>query len=991
MVDQGVVTDTGDGVAEMENGRASSGRHGRDSLGRLSSPILVGREPERGLLLDAITRPRALILVEGEAGVGKSRLVRETLSDAAVQHRRVLIGHCHRLSEPFLLGPVVEAVRGAGAELPGRPLSPVVGALQPLLPELADVLPPEPPPIGDPRAERHRVFRALRELIAAFGPTVCVLEDLHWADEGTLELLTFLLSEPPEGLALVLTYRGEDLPACSRLVGLAPRLPTETVQATIELSPLAVDEVQRLVCAILEIDEVSQELAKHLHERTAGIPFAVEEVLRLLRDRDQLTIIERLRAADKLHQVGVPPAIQQSIRERMEPFTADARLIARAAAVLSVPASEQLIASVAGLPPVRAQRGLAKTLSAGVLKERMGGLHGFRHALAAQAVYDEIAALDRRRLHLRAAEALEFGPDPRPLAQLAHHYKEAGRPRQWARCTEAAAEAASSVGDDRAAARLLEQALCGPGLSGAARVRMAVKLGPAALYSVAPETAVDPLQRVLDEEPMAVGTRGELRYWISRLRCQTGDAGCWREEMVRAAGELARRPELAARAMVNLAWPVYEEEHFEHQLAWLDRAVEAVAQTDDPAVRTAVHSQRAAILLCVGDPQWRSALGDIPPEGHSVEERLQLLRAYHSLSVMALGLGHHEPAKAFLAEVARLDDLLDHVSWEPWRESTQVALDWRVGRWEGLESRIRELSERTRGRPGVSVANELVLSSLLLSQGRIEEAERSFESILEQAKARHWMTARIRSAAGLARIHLARGDADAASEVAAIGLEVVKQKGIWIWGAEVVPIAVQALLARAENGEACELVERFTEGVAGKDAPAASAASVSCQAALAEARGRHKAAARLFARASRVWAELPSPYAAAEAREAQACCLLAQGEGEGADLLLSALETFEDLGARLDARRVRAALKARDLAPPSPGGRRAYGDELSPREAEVARLAGSGRKNREIADVLFISPRTVEAHVASAIRKLGLESKQELASVAVGDPEEKAS
>ncbi len=81
----------------MENGRASSGRNGRDSLGWLSSPILVGRGRERGLLLEAITRPPALILVEGEAGVGKSRLVRETLTDPAVQHRRVLIGHCHRL------------------------------------------------------------------------------------------------------------------------------------------------------------------------------------------------------------------------------------------------------------------------------------------------------------------------------------------------------------------------------------------------------------------------------------------------------------------------------------------------------------------------------------------------------------------------------------------------------------------------------------------------------------------------------------------------------------------------------------------------------------------------------------------------------------------------------------------------------------------------------------------------------------------------------
>lgn len=98
--------------------------------------------------------------------------------------------------------------------------------------------------------------------------------------------------------------------------------------------------------------------------------------------------------------------------------------------------------------------------------------------------------------------------------------------------------------------------------------------------------------------------------------------------------------------------------------------------------------------------------------------------------------------------------------------------------------------------------------------------------------------------------------------------------------------------------------------------------------------------------------------------------------------LLGALETFENLGAGWDASRIHAALKEQDMAPRSSGGRRAYGDELSPREAEVVRLAGSGRKNREIANVLFISPRTVEAHVASAIRKLGVESKQELVAEA---------
>ena len=145
---------------------------------RLSSPTLIGRERELTRLRTAVCSPPALIVVEGEAGIGKSRLVREAFSEPNVGGRRVLHGDCHRLRDPFLLGPIVEALRTIGEEPPTHPLSPLAGALRPLLPELARMLPAELEPIGDVRAERHRVFRALRELLCALGPAVCVLEDV---------------------------------------------------------------------------------------------------------------------------------------------------------------------------------------------------------------------------------------------------------------------------------------------------------------------------------------------------------------------------------------------------------------------------------------------------------------------------------------------------------------------------------------------------------------------------------------------------------------------------------------------------------------------------------------------------------------------------------------------------------------------------------------------------------------------------------------------
>lgn len=940
---------------------------------------LIGRDHELGVLLEAGNAAPALILIEGEAGIGKSALVGELAGHPSLRDARILVGHCQRMREPFPLGPVVEGLCALGTKPPVQPLGAVVGALRPLLPEIADALPPQPAALGDARAERHRIFRALRELFAALGPTVCVLEDLHWADESTLEFVWFLVRDPPEQLSLVLTYRGEELPPSSPLPALPASLPRHVRQATIQLSPLSVAEVGRLSCALLETSELPEELVRHLHDQTAGIPFALEEVVRL--HGDQLELVDGWRTVDDLDHMDVPPMVRHALRERMASMASDARLVARSVAVLGCSAGEELIAKVAGISAMRTSRALTKALSAAVLEEHGDGLYGFLHALAGQAVYDEISMPERRRLHRRAAEALQAGSEPLPIAQLAHHFKEAGCDKQWARYAEAAADAASAIGDDRCAARLLEQALGAGGLSRAGRLRMALKLGTAALHSPEPERAIAWLERVRDQDVVAVGVRGELRYRIARLRYQSGDTGSWREEMQRAIEDLRNQPALAAHAMITLAWPVVGQGDVAEDLVWLDRAVQTSARAGDRAVEAAIAGQRAAILLCVGDPQGWSAAEQIPREGNSIKEKMELLAAFQSLSGTATALGHFERAESCLGEVERLADELPHVSWGPWLDSARATLDWRTGRWEGLEQRLRALSERGTGGPALSIGNEMILAALLLSGGRIRDAEQSFEAILERAEPRGWMGALTAAAAGLAGIRLARGNAIAATEMAARGLEVLERKGIWVWGRELVPIAVQAMLASHEEDEAAALAQRFTAGVEGRDAPAARAAASFCQAAIAESEARYADAARDFASAEEISSWLPAPYEAARARAARARCSITAGDEQGADLLLDALKSFDDLGAAWDAARVRADLRTHDIPVPSQwrGGRRSYGDELSPRELEVAELAGTGCKNRQIAEMLFISQRTVETHVASVLRKLAVPSRETLA------------
>jgi predicted ATPase len=127
-------------------------------------------------------------MVEGEPGIGKSRLVRQALADPALAGRQHLIGCARPTLTPCPLGPVIEALATATGPPRGR-LSPLCGALRAVLPDLADLLPPTPPPVPDPPLARHRLVRATADLLSKLGPATLVLENLQWADEATAELL----------------------------------------------------------------------------------------------------------------------------------------------------------------------------------------------------------------------------------------------------------------------------------------------------------------------------------------------------------------------------------------------------------------------------------------------------------------------------------------------------------------------------------------------------------------------------------------------------------------------------------------------------------------------------------------------------------------------------------------------------------------------------------------------------------------------------------
>ncbi|MGQ0521926.1 MAG: LuxR C-terminal-related transcriptional regulator [Actinomycetota bacterium] len=734
-----------------------------------------------------------------------------------------------------------------------------------------------------------------------------------------------------------------------------------------------------LVKSILGSDEISDEFVSYLHERTAGIPFAVEEVLRLLQDRRDLVRREGRWARRALGQLEVPAAIRESVLERLRRLDTDPREIVQAVAVLGQAGDEQLLAAVAGMPPARSARALATALEAALLQEQPGGRYGFRHALATDAVYGAIPAPARRRLHRQAAAAIEGRGDPASIAQLARHSKEAAQPRKWVRHASAAAGHAAALGDHAAAAAFLLDALDAPGLPRTVRAQLALDLSVAALRGLVHVEAIAAVATVVEQELSPGTLRGKLLFNLGSLLHQSGDASASRRAITRAVPELRKDPAQQALAMSALASPWVVEGSLTEHLLWLDRAASlAIEETGDDVGR-ALHANRAAVLLAVGDPRASGYRPSPPGPAASEWDRAEWVRACTNLAVSCSYLGRYRQAERWVQEGSSASKAPGYDRLGGSLRATGLLLRWVAGHWAGLAEDAAALELEAPDVPSATQA-AVVLGVSRLAHGEVDEAEERLAVAAERAARCGAIPTLAMACAGLSRIALGRGEPNAARATAMRALETVAAKGIWAWATEVAPVATEALIACGELEAAMEWARRFDEGIEGRDAPAAAAASVHCSAIIAEATQGWSSAAPAFREAQEAWSGLRRPYDAAWAAASRGLGLVESDREAGANALLEALAAFRDLGADWDEARLRKELRRLQISLPYPyrGGRPSYGALLSPRESEVIELAATGAPSTRIAQRLFLSPRTVDHHIERALRKLGLGSRKDL-------------
>ncbi len=894
---------------------------------------LVGRHTELAALIGAVTGAPRLVLVEGEPGVGKSRLVRELLVQPCLAGRTVLRAQCPPVATPFAGGAAVEALRHTADRLRAAgPLPAVTGALRSLLPELADVLPPAVEP------GRHQVVRAFQEVLAALAPAVLVIDDAQWLDPETLDLLRVLADEGP---TVVLALRRHEF----RELDSPPLTERYGEVARIELAPLDVTACGELAAAV--VGPVSDAFVAALHHRSGGLPL---EILELVREPDK----------------KVPDRIRATTLDRVSRLGRGVTAVCRAMAVLDDPVSEAELVAVAGLPEQTVADAVSQALDAAVVREVRPGRYALRHPLATRAVYESTPGPRRREMHVRAA-ALLAASDPKAHVRLAHHHRYADDLPRWVEYTVAAADQAASRGDTALAVTVLEQALDDTELPVAAKESLAVRLSREMQQGIAKPGTLERLRTIVRDWPLSRGARGEIRMNVGRVLInQVGHVDDGRREIERAVADLSLRRSVVARGLASLALPAMGAVPVERNLRWLAQAEQACAGSNDHEVLAALRANRLTAQMQVADPRVWQVVADLPAAPASPQVRRQLARTYLNLADAATWNGHFAPARRHLEAARALvaDTAVPYLA--TLAVGTELRLAAVTGDWQGLAEKIDQLVAQV-GEMGYLAADAL-LARGWLETGRLRGGRAMAAFTAAGVAAPGMVPIEAAGHAGRARLLLARGDAVAAYDESAVGLALVRQKNNWVWASELTPVAVQALVDTGRVAEASELVAEFARGIADRDAPLAAAAELFCRAVL----GR---SVELFTAASEAYGVLPHPHAAATAAELAGRCAAESGDVPTAVARLRTAEAeFDRLTATADAHRCRRAVRRYDPSQPRKG-RIGYGNTLSPREHEVAELAAAGLTNQEIAVRLVISRRTVEQHVGKILRKLELPSR----------------
>lgn len=979
---------------------------------RVSSPRFIGRETElarlEGLFKAAASEDRAAtVLVGGEAGVGKSRFVSELAARVRDEGGLCVTGSCLELVDAALpFGAIVQMLRSLHRELDPATMAAVAGpaeeALAALLPELHAA--------SDAAGAPITLFEQLLGLFGRLGdrvPTLLVLEDLHWADRSTRDLLVFLARNlRDERILLVGTYRSDDLHRRHPLRATLAELERAAVAERIELERFDHDEMRQMLGAILD-REPETELLERTFRRSEGNAFFAEELL----------------AAGDACDNALPESLRDIILARVDTLPEDVQQSLRVIAVIGRRADHRLVAALSDIPERELLDGLREAVAQQVLLTDADGLtYQFRHALVHEAVYDDLLPGERVRLHARFAELLAANPElfeggEAALAgELACHWSAAHDNRRALPAALEAARAAErmyaypeALAHAERALALWEQVADAEAIAGMRHVDVVrfaasqAELGgfeDRALHFIrAAADEVDPI-----EDPVTAGLVHERwgRYlWMlsaptdevlahceEAVRLVPPDAGTPRARVLATHGQqlmLARRDSVAievCREAIALAQQLGDRVIEGHARNSLGSSLADQGEIDD-----GLEQLHLAYQIALDTRSWGDAVRAVINEGGALA-----------------GVGRHEEALAISirgAELARAHGL-DRAYGAPVRLHICESL-FLQGRWDEYEEQMREVDAIDP--TGNSASNALgAWAVLLAARGEIKEANAYLARMTEALDARAAGDDRLVLADIELQILVESGDADAA--VARVQRVIEADLGsvtscdtdiiLFLNGLDAAADAAVRARERhdAEREQvlrfaADELFEIFRLQVSAYRRAAARPAWIGAfrhQGELEAARASGADDASGWASLASEWDALGVPPRVAYAHWREGEALLAAGDRPAATVALRAAygtarelpwARVRDRVAEL-ARRARIDLGKAASAAASPAEQLG----LTAREQEVLALVAEGRTNRQIAEVLFISTKTASVHVSNILAKLHVSNRAEAGATA---------
>jgi DNA-binding CsgD family transcriptional regulator len=933
---------------------------------------LVGRAAELERLAAMVDTARrgegAIVLLSGEAGVGKTRLA----------------GELARRSTDALV------LRGSASLTGGAPYGPIVAALRarlrsdpaaladcgPLAPHLAMLLPELGQPA--PATDRSTLFEAVRCALAHLARNqvlLVILDDLHWSDEATLELLAALAEPLGELSALVLAaYRSDGLPRDHGLRRFRHALRRAGLLEELTLGPLDPAETGELLASLLG-GRPSVPLVRSVHDATQGTPFFVEELAGALVAGGALQEGRGGLELARHGEVPLPDTVRDAILIGVSDLSPAGRAAAEAAAVAGTAFDLDLVAGLSS------PDGVGELLERDLVLEQNGGSAVFRHGLTRDALYCDVPWMRRRSLHRAIGHALEAAGAPsRAVAAHWEGAREAGPARDALLRAAVEAEAMHAFRD------------------GADAGRRALDLW---VEGEDDDMRIDALERYARCSELAGELAEAARAWreLTENRDGTGRAAAER----RLAGVLELRGErdaaFAARRQAA--------EGFAEGSAPAEAAVELLAMANqlrlsarhaeavELAGRARVQAERAERLdlrlRALGiEGMARAKHGDYRAGVETVREALAVALDNDMTAVAAdlyqrLSVALYDGAELRRAEDALATALdLCRATGDEGIESACVTCMAYVLRERGEWARAAEMSRELIARGSAVWVAEGLLGAIHAFEGRFSSARRMLSSCLAAAsRARHYnMT--IDSTAALARVAAAEGADDEARDRCHALLSEWSRSDDRHYAIAGLRWAASYFAGRddARGTHGCvEVLSHIASQTGHPDAVAALGCAIG-DSALVD--GDAATAAEQTVRAAALHRELDMPFERAQIELRAGVALAAAGEREPAlERLSGAYRLARKLGARpLAAEAAREVAVLGESVSRRLGARAAADAEgagLSRRELEVLRLLAVGRTNREIAHDLFLSRRTVDMHVRNILRKLGSRSRVEAA------------